>query len=600
MNAQGEDVVAGIRTPKPIDALREVMPKVYEEFVNITKILEGHYKDMQDIEFTVEKERLYILQTRSGKRTTNASINIAVDMVNENLISKEEAVLRIDPNQLNQLLHPNFDENIIKECKVLAKGLPASPGAASGKIFFNAHEVVSASASGESCILVRLETSPEDIEGMICAKGILTARGGMTSHAAVVARGMGKCCIAGCGDVKVNERAKEIRVGDILLHEGDFISLDGSTGNVYVGDIPKVEVGLVGKFDELMKWVDEIRTLKVRTNADTPFDASVAVKFGAEGIGLCRTEHMFFDDERIPVVRRMILSKNIEERLIALEKLLPMQKEDFIGIFKAMGERPVTIRLLDPPLHEFLPKNKEDVKALAISMDVSLQEIEKRIEDLEEFNPMLGHRGCRLAITYPEIYVMQTRAIIEGAIEAKKSGINVSPEIMIPLIGDKNELSHIKKFVVDTANEIINENNIELKYLVGTMIEVPRAAITADEIAKEAEFFSFGTNDLTQMAYGFSRDDAGKFLMEYENKGLFEKDPFQVIDRVGVGKLMKLAIKLGKESREDIKLGICGEHGGEPSSVEFCHSIGLHYVSCSPFRVPIARLAAAQAVIKNK
>ncbi len=600
VNAQGEDVVAGIRTPQPISNLENVMPKVYEEFEKVTKLLENHYKDMQDIEFTVEKEKLYILQTRNGKRTSKAAINIAADMVKEGFISKEEAILRIDAKQLDQLLHPNFEEKALKEAKLIAKGLPASPGAASGKVYFTAEDVVAAKGKGEKAILVRLETSPEDIEGMVSCEGILTARGGMTSHAAVVARGMGKCCVAGCGEIKVHEEKKECRVEDLVVKEGEYISLDGSTGAVYLGDIPRVEVELTGKFEELMNWVDEVRVLKVRTNADTPRDAQIAVKFGAEGIGLCRTEHMFFDDERIPVVRKMIVSKTIEERQKALDKLLPMQKEDFVGIFEAMGERPTTIRLLDPPLHEFLPKKEEDIKSLAKDMGISYENLKKRVEDLEEFNPMLGHRGCRLAITYPEIYEMQARAIIEGAIEVKKRGINVHPEIMIPLIGDRNELKYIKDFVVKIADEIIEKSGLEMKYLVGTMIEVPRAALTADEIAKEAQFFSFGTNDLTQMTYGFSRDDANKFLTEYETKGIFEKDPFQVLDRVGVGKLIKMAVSLGKETRKDIKLGICGEHGGEPSSVEFCHSIGLHYVSCSPYRVPIARLAAAQAALKEK
>jgi len=600
VNAQGEDVVAGIRTPQHISNLKDVMPTVYGEFEKVTKLLENHYKDMQDIEFTVENEKLYILQTRSGKRTSKAAINIAVDMVNDGFISKEEAILRIDAKQLDQLLHPNFEEKALKEAKIIAKGLPASPGAASGKAYFTAYDVVNANANGEKAILVRLETSPEDIEGMVSSQGILTARGGMTSHAAVVARGMGKCCVAGCGEIKVDEDNKEFRIGDLVVKEGEYISLDGSTGNVYLGNIPRVEVELVGKFEEFMNWVDEVRVLKVRTNADTPKDAQIAVKFGAEGIGLCRTEHMFFDDERIPVVRKMIVSKTVEERQEALDKLLPMQKEDFVGIFEAMGERPATIRLLDPPLHEFLPKKEEDIKALAIDMGISYEDLKKRVEDLEEFNPMLGHRGCRLAVTYPEIYEMQTKAIIEGALEVKKGGIDVNPEIMIPLIGDINELKYIKDFVVKIADEIIEKSGVELKYLVGTMIEVPRAALTADEIAKEAQFFSFGTNDLTQMTYGFSRDDANKFLGEYEVKGIFEKDPFQVLDRIGVGKLVKMASKLGKETRPDIKLGICGEHGGEPSSVEFCHSIGLNYVSCSPFRVPIARLAAAQAVLKEK
>lgn len=600
VDAQGEDVVAGIRTPQPIASLKNIMPDIYKQFEDITKVLENHYKDMQDIEFTIENENLYILQTRNGKRTSKAAINIAVDMVDEGFITKNEAIMRIDAKQLDQLLHPNFEEKALKEATLISKGLPASPGAASGKVYFNASDVVAANENGEKAILVRLETSPEDIEGMVSSEGILTARGGMTSHAAVVARGMGKCCVAGCSDIKVSESKKELRVKDLVITEGEYISLDGSTGSVYTGNIAKNEVELVGKFEEFMDWVDEVRVLKVRTNADTPNDAKTAVKFGAEGIGLCRTEHMFFEEDRIPVVRNMILSKTVDERQEALEKLLPMQRKDFSEIFEAMEGRDTTIRLLDPPLHEFLPKKEEDIKNLADSMNISYEDILKRIEDLEEFNPMLGHRGCRLAVTYPEIYIMQARAIMEGAIVAKNKGFDVSPEIMIPLIGDANELRYIKQFVVNTVESVLEESKEEIKYMVGTMIEVPRAALTADEIAKEAEFFSFGTNDLTQMTYGFSRDDANKFLVEYESKEIFEKDPFQVLDRNGVGKLVKMAAKLGRETREDIKLGICGEHGGEPASVEFCHNIGLNYVSCSPYRVPIARLAAAQAVLKEE
>ncbi|CAH2214089.1 pyruvate, phosphate dikinase [Tepidibacter aestuarii] len=600
VDAQGEDVVAGIRTPEPIASLKNIMPDIYNKFENITGVLENHYKDMQDIEFTIENENLYILQTRNGKRTAKAAINIAVDMVGEGLITKKEAIMRIDAKQLDQLLHPNFEDKALKEATLISKGLPASPGAASGKVYFNANDVVAANENGEKAILVRLETSPEDIEGMVSSEGILTARGGMTSHAAVVARGMGKCCVAGCSDIKVSEEKKELRVKDLVIKEGEYISLDGSTGSVYIGNIPKNEVELVGKFEEFMDWVDEVRVLKVRTNADTPKDAKTAVKFGAEGIGLCRTEHMFFEEDRIPVVRKMILSKTVDERQEALEKLLPMQREDFAQIFEAMEGRDTTIRLLDPPLHEFLPKKEEDIKNLADDMNISYEDIEKRIEDLEEFNPMLGHRGCRLAVTYPEIYMMQARAIMEGAIQAKNKGFDVAPEIMIPLIGDVNELKYIKEFVVNVVEEVLSESKVDMKYMVGTMIEVPRAALTADEIAKEAQFFSFGTNDLTQMTYGFSRDDANKFLVEYESKEIFEKDPFQVLDKNGVGKLVKMASKLGRETREDIKLGICGEHGGEPASVEFCHNIGLNYVSCSPYRVPIARLAAAQAALKEK
>jgi len=601
VNAQGEDVVAGIRTPQSIEKLKEIMPDVYEQFVKVAELLENHYKDMQDIEFTIEKGKLYMLQTRNGKRTAFAAVKIAVDLVEEGKITKEEAIMRVEPNQLDQLLHPTFDAEALKTIKPLAKGLPASPGAASGKIYFTAEAAVEAARQGEKVILVRQETSPEDIEGMIEAQGILTARGGMTSHAAVVARGMGKCCVAGCESIKVNEQSKKFVVDGRTFNEGDYISLDGSTGNVYEGIIETHEPELSGHFGKLMAWADEIRRLKVRTNADTPRDAAQAVKFGAEGIGLCRTEHMFFDESRIPAVREMIIADSLEQRKAALEKILPMQREDFIGIFEAMGDRPVTIRLLDPPLHEFLPQSQEDIKKLASDMKIDYDKLRARVEELKEFNPMLGHRGCRLVITYPEIAEMQTRAIIEAAIHVKKSkGIDVKPEIMIPLIGDVKELAYIKNIVVKVADDIIEESGVELKYLYGTMIEIPRATLVADEIAKEAEFFSFGTNDLTQMTYGFSRDDAGKFLKEYYDKKIFDKDPFQAIDRKGVGKLMKMAVELGRGERTNIKLGICGEHGGEPSSVEFCHMLGLDYVSCSPYRVPIARLAAAQAAISNR
>lgn len=600
MNAQGEDVVAGIRTPQPIAQLKQVMPAVFDEFVKITHLLENHYKDMQDIEFTVENERLYILQTRSGKRTSKASINIAVEMVSENLISKEEAVLRIEPDKLDQLLHPTFEEKSLKEATNLAKGLPASPGAASGRIYFHADDVVRAKSNGEEAILVRIETSPEDIEGMISAEGILTARGGMTSHAAVVARGMGKCCIAGCGELVIDEEKKTLRVKDQILKEGDFVSLNGNTGMLYLGNIPRVDPELSGNFEEFMSWADSFRRMKVRTNADTPHDADVAVKFGAEGIGLCRTEHMFFDSERIPAVRQMIVSKDIEQRNSALKKLLPMQKDDFVGIFKAMDGKPVNIRLLDPPLHEFLPKTNEDIKTLAASMNMSFEDLKIRVDELQEFNPMLGHRGCRLCVTFPEIYAMQTKAIILGAIEVMKENIKVKPEIMIPLIGSVDELKYVRDIVESTAKETLKENNTSLDYLIGTMIEIPRAALTADEIGKVADFFSFGTNDLTQMGFGFSRDDANKFLGDYLNKGILEKDPFQVLDQDGIGKLVEMGCKLGKSTNPDIHLGICGEHGGEPSSVEFCHRTGLDYVSCSPYRVPIARLAAAQASLKEK
>lgn len=600
INAQGEDVVAGIRTPNEISELKDIMPEVYSQFVDATKKLEHHYKDMQDIEFTIENERLFLLQTRAGKRTAHAAINVAVDLVDENLISKEEAIMRIEPNQLDQLLHPMFEPKALADAQIIAKGLPASPGAASGKIYFHADDVVAAKARGEKSILVRQETSPEDIEGMVAAEGILTARGGMTSHAAVVARGMGKCCVAGCSEIRVDETSKIIKVKNEIIKEGEFISLDGSAGTVYRGEIIKIQPELSGNFEKFMTWVDEFRRLKVRTNADTPKDAAQAVVFGAEGIGLCRTEHMFFDEKRIPAVRRMIVSTTLEERKKALDELLPMQRKDFYEIYEAMGERPVTVRLLDPPLHEFLPHGDEDIKSLAESMNIAFEDLKDRIEDLAEFNPMLGHRGCRLAVTYPEIYRMQTRAIIEAALDIKKSGMkSILPEIMIPLIGDIIELQYVKKEIEEEIQLVFEERNDKVNYLIGTMIEVPRAAITADEIATEAEFFSFGTNDLTQMGYGFSRDDAGKFLSDYESKGIFEKSPFEVLDQKGIGKLMEIAVDLGKKTRANIKLGICGEHGGEPSSVEFCHRLGLDYVSCSPYRVPIARLAAAQAVIKE-
>ena len=601
INAQGEDVVAGIRTPQPIDTLKEAMPEIYKQFIDTVKTLEHHYKDMQDVEFTIEKGRLFFLQTRNGKRTAASAINVAVDLVNEGLITKEEAIMRIEPKQLDQLLHPKFEDKALKEATVLTKGLPASPGAGSGKIYFSAEDAAKASQNGEKVILVRQETSPEDIEGMVCSEGILTARGGMTSHAAVVARGMGKCCVAGCGEIKVDEAAKEVRKDDLVLKEGDFISLDGSTGVVYLGDVAKVEATMTGNFEKLMNWVDEIREIRVRTNADNPRDAKAAVDFGAEGIGLCRTEHMFFDEDRIPAVRKMILSNTVKDRVEALDRLLPMQQQDFVDIYKVMGDRPVNIRLLDPPLHEFLPHDDETINELAKDMNIDAKEIKKRIVDLAEFNPMLGHRGCRLAVTYPEIAVMQTKAIINAAIEVNKEGLKVEPEIMIPLVGALNEFRNVKNTIVETANKIIEENNVNLKYTVGTMIEIPRACLIADEIAREADFFSFGTNDLTQMTFGYSRDDAGKFLNEYVDKEILEKDPFQTLDQNGVGKLVKMAANLAREEKGDkIKLGICGEHGGDPASVEFCYKTGLNYVSCSPYRVPIARLAAAQATIKNK
>lgn len=600
INAQGEDVVAGIRTPQPIATLGEAMPAVYKQFVETAEILEKHYKDMQDMEFTIERGKLYMLQTRNGKRTAAAAIKVAVDLVSEGLLTKEEALMKVEPKQLDQLLHPAFEEKALKAAKPIANGLPASPGAATGKIYFNAAEAVEAAANGEKVILVRLETSPEDIEGMNAAEGILTARGGMTSHAAVVARGMGKCCVAGCSDLQVEEKLKQFTVGEKVYKEGEYISMDGTTGNVYGEQIAAVPPQLSGNFGVIMKWADEVRTLKVRTNADTPRDAVQAVEFGAEGIGLCRTEHMFFEEDRIFAVREMILAKDEAKRRKALAKLLPIQKSDFIGIYKAMGGLPVTVRLLDPPLHEFLPHEEKDIEALAKEMNVAVAELKKTVADLKEFNPMLGHRGCRLAVTYPEIAEMQTRAIVEAAIEVAKEGTNIVPEIMIPLIGHVKELKYVKEVVVKTADEVIQEAGIDMKYMVGTMIEIPRAALTADEIATEAEFFSFGTNDLTQMGFGFSRDDAGKFLNDYYKKSILESDPFARIDQDGIGKLIEMAAKLGKQTRPDIKLGICGEHGGDPSSIEFCHRVGLNYVSCSPFRVPIARLAAAHAAIINK
>ena len=601
MNAQGEDVVAGIRTPQTIDTLKEVMPECYEQFVKICNTLEDHYKDMQDMEFTIENGKLFMLQTRNGKRTAQAALKIAVDLVNEGMITKEEALLKVEPKQLDQLLHPNFDQKSLKEAKVVATGLAASPGAATGKVYFTAEDVMEAAKNGEKdLLLARLETSPEDIEGMNIAHGILTVRGGMTSHAAVVARGMGTCCVSGCGELEIDEEAKTLKTKDgKVYHEGDWMSLDGSTGNVYGEKVETVEPEISGDFETFMGWADSVRRLKVRTNADTPRDAKQARKFGAEGIGLCRTEHMFFEEERIFNFRRMIAADTVEKREEALSKILPYQRADFEGLFEAMEGDPVVIRYLDPPLHEFLPHTDDEIKPLAESLGMKFEDLKARVESLKEFNPMMGHRGCRLAITYPEIAKMQTRAVIEAAINVNKKGMNVTPEIMIPLVGDVNELKYVKKVVCETADEVIKENNVELEYHVGTMIEIPRAAVTADEIAKEAEFFSFGTNDLTQMTYGFSRDDAAKFLNEYYTKGIFENDPFAKLDQNGVGKLVQMAAKLGRETRPDIHMGICGEHGGEPSSVEFCHRVGLDYVSCSPFRVPLARLAAAQAAIKS-
>jgi pyruvate, orthophosphate dikinase len=601
INAQGEDVVAGIRTPQLISSLKDIMPEVYDEFVKITHILENHYKDMQDMEFTIEGGKLYMLQTRNGKRTAQAALKIAVDLVNEGMVSKEEAILKVDPKQLDQLLHPMFDLDSLANGKIIAKGLAASPGAATGKIYFNAEDVTNAKNNGEKAILVRLETSPEDIQGMNDAEGVLTVRGGMTSHAAVVARGMGRCCVAGCGELSIDEHNKTLKTKDNTIYkEGDFISLDGSTGLVYGEPIKTVEPTISGEFREFMKWADEIRVLGVRANADTPKDAKQAFEFGAEGIGLCRTEHMFFEEDRIFTVRQMITAETKEQRQKALDKLLPMQRGDFEQLFKEMKGFPVTIRYLDPPLHEFLPHEDSDIVELAESLEMTFDELKKRIESLKEANPMMGHRGCRLSVTYPELAEMQTRAVIEAAINVNKEGMSVVPEIMIPLVGELKELKYVKDIVVKTADSILKEHNIEMHYHVGTMIEVPRAALLADEIAKEAEFFSFGTNDLTQMTYGFSRDDAGKFLIDYYEKNIFESDPFAKLDQNGVGQLIKMSVEKGKLVRPDIKLGICGEHGGEPSSVEFCHNIGLTYVSCSPFRVPIAKLAAAQAQVKNK
>ncbi|RDY21057.1 pyruvate, phosphate dikinase [Criibacterium bergeronii] len=599
MNAQGEDVVAGIRTPESIDKLKEINEDAYNQFVEATHTLENHYHDMQDIEFTIEEGRLFFLQTRNGKRTAEAAVKVAVDQVKEGLIDKKEAIMRVEPKQLDQLLHPAFKADALKKAVSVAKGLPASPGAGSGKIYFNAEDAVAAAKSGQKVLLVRQETSPEDIEGMISAEGILTARGGMTSHAAVVARGMGKCCVAGCSEARVDEISKTMRIGEKVYKQGDVLSLDGSTGSVYDGEVAKAEPELTGDFGQFMDYVNEIKKLGVYTNADTPRDAKQAVKFGAEGIGLCRTEHMFFDEKRIPAVRRMILSKSVDERKKALAEILPMQKEDFIGIYQAMEGRPVVIRLLDPPLHEFLPKEEKDLKAIGESMGISYDDVRDRVLELAEFNPMLGHRGCRLGITYPEISRMQARAIIEAALEVKKQYPVLKPEIMVPLVGHVNELKYVKKQMVDEINKVFEEKGEKIDYLIGTMIEVPRAAITADEIAKEAEFFSFGTNDLTQMGFGFSRDDSSKFLADYESKNIFDFKPFETIDQEGIGKLMKMAVDYGKQTRPDIILGICGEHGGDPATVEFCHKLGLNYVSCSPFRVPIARLAAAQAVVKE-
>ena len=599
MNAQGEDVVAGVRTPEPIAKLENTNKKAYEDFIMYANKLERHYKDMQDMEFTIEHGKLYFLQTRNGKRTANAALKIAVDLVAEGMIDEKEAVLRVEPNQLDQLLHPNFDTEKLNSTKPIAKGLAASPGAATGKVVFTAERAVELHNQGEKdLVLVRLETSPEDIDGMHVCHGVLTVRGGMTSHAAVVARGMGTCCVAGCGDVVVNEAEKFFSVDGNKYHEGDWISLDGSTGNVYGERIDTVAASVSGNFATFMEWADKYRQMEVRANADTPKDAKQAYEFGAQGIGLCRTEHMFFAPERISAIREMIVSKTVEQRKNALSKILPMQREDFEGLFREMKGLPVTIRLLDPPLHEFLPHTDEEIEALAKDMNMTFEELKNVVNGLHEFNPMMGHRGCRLDVTYPEIGEMQTRAIIEAAINVQNEGIKVKPEIMIPLVGEIKELQYVKNIVTKTASDVIKEKNANLEYMIGTMIEIPRAALLADEIAKEAEFFSFGTNDLTQMTFGFSRDDAGKFLGEYYDKKIYDNDPFKKIDQKGVGKLVEMAIDLGRKTRPNIELGICGEHGGEPSSVEYCHRVGLTYVSCSPFRVPIARLAASQAAIK--
>jgi pyruvate,orthophosphate dikinase len=600
LNAQGEDVVAGIRTPKDIKELQDLMPDVYDEFIEVTETLEQHYKDMQDIEFTIQEGDLYLLQTRTGKRTADAAVNIAVDMEEEGLIDKETAVMRIDPEDISQLLHPNFKEDELEKADLLATGLAASPGAATGKIYFNSEDAAEAAADGEDVILVRKETSPEDIEGMVKSNGILTSRGGMTSHAAVVARGMGKCCVAGAGDIQVDESSRQFFVDDRVFNEGDFISLNGSTGEVYAGVVETTEAHLTENFKMLMRWSDKYRTMGVYTNADTPHDAEIALDFGAEGIGLCRTEHMFFDSERIISVREMIVADSKKKRKKALDKLFPYQKEDFKGIFKVMQDKTVTVRLLDPPLHEFLPQNDRDIKNLADQLSVPVDDLKRLIGELEEMNPMLGHRGCRLGITYPEIYKMQVKAIISAALEVKEEeGYNVKADIMIPLVGTAKELEILRKDSLEVAEELLENSSVEIDYSIGTMIEIPRAALTADKVAVHADFFSFGTNDLTQMTYGFSRDDAGKFISKYLDQDIFAKDPFQVLDQEGVGQLVETAVKLGRKEKPDLKLGICGEHGGEPSSVEFCHRTGLNYVSCSPYRVPIARLAAAQAALKN-
>ena len=601
MNAQGEDVVAGIRTPQSIETLEEILPECYQEFVRICNLLENHYKDMQDMEFTIEDGKLFMLQTRNGKRTAQAALKIAVDLVSEKTITKEEALLMVEPKSLDQLLHPMFDQDALKKGTVIAKGLAASPGAATGKIYFSKESLVKAYEDGEKdLLLVRMETSPEDIEGMHLAHGILTLRGGMTSHAAVVARGMGTCCVSGCGELIIDEEEKTLKTQDgQVFHEGDYMSLDGSTGYVYKEQIKTTAPSISGDFETFMTWADEMRTLGVRCNADTPVDANQAREFGAEGIGLCRTEHMFFEEQRIFSFRKMITAESSEQREQALSEVMPYQKEDFKGLFKAMDGCEVTIRFLDPPLHEFLPHKDEEIKELASALGMTFEKLKNRVDSLKEFNPMMGHRGCRLAITYPEIARMQTRAVIEAAIEVSQEGVTPKPEIMIPLVGDVKELEFVKSQVDMEAKKVMEEKGKEISYKIGTMIELPRASLMADKIAEVAEFFSFGTNDLTQMTFGFSRDDASKFLKDYYDKKIFEQDPFQTLDQEGVGKLVKMGVELGKKTREDIKLGICGEHGGDPKTIEFCHNVGLTYVSCSPYRVPVARLAAAQAAIRE-
>ena len=600
INAQGEDVVAGIRTPQPITKLEQDLPECYKQFMEIAMKLEAHYRDMQDMEFTIENGKLFFLQTRNGKRTAQAALQIACDLVDEGMITPQEAVTRIEAKSLDQLLHPTFDPEALKAGEVIGQALPASPGAAAGKVYFTAEEAKQAHEQGERVVLVRLETSPEDIEGMHASEGILTVRGGMTSHAAVVARGMGTCCVSGCGDIAINEDDKVFELGGHTFHEGDYISLDGSTGKIYKGDIKTMEASVSGNFGRIMDWADQYRKLQVRTNADTPQDAANAVKFGAEGIGLCRTEHMFFDPDRIPKIRQMILARTLEQREKALNALIPFQKGDFKALYEVMEGRPVTIRFLDPPLHEFVPTEQGDIDDLAVQMLMTAEEVQEICDSLHEFNPMMGHRGCRLAVTYPEIAKMQTRAVMEAAIEVKaEKGYDIVPEIMIPLVGEKKELKFVKDVVIEVAEQVKKEKNSDIQYHIGTMIEIPRAALLADEIAEEAEFFSFGTNDLTQMTFGFSRDDAGKFLGDYYKNKIYESDPFARLDQKGVGQLIKMAAEKGRKTRPDIKLGICGEHGGDPSSVEFCHKVGLTYVSCSPYRVPIARLAAAQAAINN-